>query len=164
MPQSTRPTVASRALRIVLPTVMLGGVSCGLTGGVGIPDHNPAVIATGQHCVDDNPVRGCFAATIVLEESQLPHALRLWGYAPDEVESVGEPLVFVGFVDSSTCPGQVDDAVLGKGVLDVTITPLGSNGDCTADAVPRSFIIQMATNDIITAVTINGHTVELLAV
>ena len=145
-----------------LLVVLFAGASCSLADGDSEPDHDQAVVATGQHCVDDDPARGCQAATVVSSESDLANVLNLWGYAAEEVDFDGETLVFVGVDESSSCPAQVDGVVLTHGVLDVTISTLGSD-DCTSDAAHRSFIIRVTADGPIDAVTVNGTQVELLS-
>lgn len=158
-----KPPAIVRLVRVVASLVIvLSGASCSLTDSGSEPNPTPAVIATGQHCVGDDPARGCRAATIVLSESELPEALRLWGYPADEVQYADKALVIVGFDESSNCPAQVDDVVLENGVLSVMISTPGPDG-CTSDAASRSFIIQITSGGTIDAVTINSTDVELLS-
>ena len=145
-------------LVVVVPVV--------LVGNGGEPGNVPEVVAQSSSLPDGIDVRESPVAVVVDEESELAPTLRLFGFRRDPGVALrpGRLLLFVGFIESGSCPLFVERIAEPPDDIHADLTlEMGQHGGdaCTADARPVTFVLSLPAEPLDRIYLGQGHYVDL---
>lgn len=119
------------------------------------------MVASSPSCLRDAGGECTSAVTVAVTEAQVERALLDWGYALEDAQFAGRPLIFVAFGETSDCQAVVEKASVTGGAVVIEIG-LEDKDSCTTDSRPRSFVLDVQAKAV-DSVEVNGRSVHIAA-
>lgn len=119
------------------------------------------MVASSPSCLLDESGECTSAVTVAVTEAQAERALLDWGYALEDAQFAGRPLIFVAFSETSDCHAVVERASAVGGAVVIEIG-LEDKDSCTTDNRARSFVLDVQA-EVVESVEVNGRAVHIAA-